>query len=195
MHKAALFALTLLLAGCAAQGTYRQPSQGHAPDPAFHPDSLSARLHAHINAARAAHNVPPLAYREDVQAVGRAHSEDMDRRGYFNHVTPQGVTPSDRMTQAGVTCASSEEGHVRQGVGENLFMLSRYSRMDITESLGRRDTTYVWDTVETLALDITQGWLDSPPHRANLLNPQFQAHGLGVFVGRRHMVYVTQLLC
>jgi len=195
MPRLALF-LLVLLAGCAAQGTYRTGEQNHVEGMDFHPDSLSARLHVHINEARAAHNAPPLAYRKDLQEVGHAHSADMDRRSYFNHISPEGDTPSVRMARAEVECVTTNNGVEHQRLGENLFMLSRYSRMEISDDgRGRRDTTYVWEAVDALALAITHGWLESPPHRANLLNPLFHAHGLGVFEGRTHLVYVTQMLC
>lgn len=193
-----LYALLLLLflAGCAAQSAYHVGSHHDNTDTAFHPDSLSARLHLHINQARAQHNVPPLTYEVRLQDVGALHSKDMEQRNYFSHVSPEGETPSGRMARAEVECPPRYDGLVRGGVGENLFMLSRYSRMEIVESaLGRRDTTYIWDTVDALAQAITQGWMDSPPHRENLLNPLFHAHGLGVVAGQRHMVYVTQMLC
>lgn len=35
--------------------------------------------------------------------VGRRHCEDMFRRGYFSHNTPEGLTPFDRMTNAGIS--------------------------------------------------------------------------------------------
>lgn len=188
--------LLVVFAGCAVQSAYRPNASSAREGTAFHPDSLSERLHAHINQVRAQHNAPPLTYFEPLEVVGALHSRDMDRRGYFSHVSPEGRTPADRMTSAGVECPSRDDGLPRHGLGENLYMLSRYSRMEIVESaLGRTDTTYIWDTVDALAQAITQGWLDSPPHRENLLNPLFRAHGLGVVAGQRHMVYVTQMLC
>jgi len=38
-----------------------------------------------------------------LQPVGRAHAADMLKRGYFSHYTPEGLSPFDRMEQAGIT--------------------------------------------------------------------------------------------
>lgn len=48
---------------------------------------------------------------DDLKEVGRAHSADMLRRGYFSHNTPEGVDPFERMEQAGI---------IYQVAGENL---------------------------------------------------------------------------
>jgi hypothetical protein len=39
---------------------------------------------------------------------------------------------------------------------------------------------------------IHQSFMDSPPHRDNILNPAFDAVGIGVSIGRRGMYYVTE---
>lgn len=36
-------------------------------------------------------------------SVARAHCEDMFKRGYFSHNTPEGLSPFDRMTNAGIS--------------------------------------------------------------------------------------------
>lgn len=41
--------------------------------------------------------------------VARAHCEDMFRRGYFSHYSPEGLSPFDRMTNGGVTFSFAGE--------------------------------------------------------------------------------------
>jgi hypothetical protein len=43
----------------------------------------------------------PLAPSERLNAVARAHCEDMLQRGFFSHITPEGLTPEDRVISAG----------------------------------------------------------------------------------------------
>ena len=43
----------------------------------------------------------PLSFNQQLEDAAQAHAEDMARRGYFEHDTPDGVTPFDRMRAAG----------------------------------------------------------------------------------------------
>lgn len=55
-----------------------------------------------INRERRQHGIPPLAWDPELQAVSRAHSEEMWRTGYFSHVSPVTGSPGDRLNAAGV---------------------------------------------------------------------------------------------
>ncbi|MBI3287023.1 MAG: CvpA family protein [Chloroflexi bacterium] len=61
------------------------------------------RMLALINAERAKAGLPVLIMDEDLRRVARAHSEDMLRRGYFSHSTPEGKSPSDRLIEASIS--------------------------------------------------------------------------------------------
>lgn len=50
-----------------------------------------------------------LAFDESLAEVGRAHCEDMFRRGYFSHYTPEGFSPFDRMDKAGISYSFAGE--------------------------------------------------------------------------------------
>lgn len=47
--------------------------------------------------------VGPLAMDEQLRQAARGHSEDMATRGYFDHNTPEGTTPWDRIRAAAYT--------------------------------------------------------------------------------------------
>lgn len=55
-----------------------------------------------VNIERAKAGRSPLVMNTLLQKVGRAHGGDMLERGYFSHYTPEGLSPFDRMNQAGV---------------------------------------------------------------------------------------------
>ncbi|MDQ3389361.1 MAG: CAP domain-containing protein [Gemmatimonadota bacterium] len=42
-------------------------------------------------------------------AVAEGHSRDMRRRGYFSHTTPEGLSPFDRLSRAGIAFRSAGE--------------------------------------------------------------------------------------
>ena len=71
-------------------------------DPKPRPD-LEAQMLALLNRERAAAGLKALAPDPALLEVARAHSADMFGRGYFAHVTPEGLSPFDRMTEAHVT--------------------------------------------------------------------------------------------
>src|SRR5438270_9722359 len=45
----------------------------------------------------------PLAFNPNLMQAAVDHSADMSNRAYFAHNTPEGVTPGQRMTNAGFT--------------------------------------------------------------------------------------------
>lgn len=55
-----------------------------------------------VNKEREARNISKLEFSEDLATIGRSHCKDMFKRGYFSHNTPEGLTPFDRMAQAGI---------------------------------------------------------------------------------------------
>ena len=102
------------------------------------------------NEARRAEGLSELAWDDAAYRAARGHALDMLERGYFDHVTPEGVGPAERMWAAGV---------LEVMVGENLAFFENLP-------------------AEEAAARVVEGWLDSPPHRANLLNPEFTHVGI-----------------
>ncbi|ALJ00067.1 CvpA family protein [Rufibacter tibetensis] len=63
---------------------------------------LEAEMLQLVNEERAKQNLRPLAADTSLRRVARLHSEDMFRRGYFSHYTPEGWSPFDRIRKAKV---------------------------------------------------------------------------------------------
>ncbi len=124
---------------------------------------LESELHRAVNAERASRHLIALERRPDLDAVARAHSTDMARRGYLSHVTPEGVDPLGRLERAGV------EGFSLAGENAGQTSKSDPSRQ------------------------ILVGWLASPVHRQNLHAPPWNATGIGVAQGSDGTFYYTQL--
>ncbi len=55
-----------------------------------------------VNTERTKQGLPPLAFDNSLREVARSHSDDMFKRGYFSHQTPEGLTPFDRMDDVGI---------------------------------------------------------------------------------------------
>jgi uncharacterized protein YkwD len=124
---------------------------------------IEATFHESVNQHRAQLKLIALERDAALDAVARAHSEDMARRGFFSHVNPEGQNPVDRI----------------QADGRDDFTLA-------AENVGM--TTRAQPNQEIL-----QGWIASPDHRRNLHTPAFNRTGVGVARGADGAWYYTQL--
>ncbi len=70
-------------------------------NPKPRPD-LEARMLELVNEERAKEGLPALEADTALTTVARAHSTDMFAKGYFAHVSPDGVAPADRVRAAGI---------------------------------------------------------------------------------------------
>ena len=59
------------------------------------------------NEAWARHGLPGLERVGAIDAIARAHSENMAARSFFSHVDPAGKDPTDRALSAGYPCRKS----------------------------------------------------------------------------------------
>lgn len=135
-------------------------------DPGPEPEpALTTALLVRANATRDAAGLPPTAWDDGLARAARAHAAELARRGVLDHTgaSPETRTLVDRLVRAGVPYTS---------VGENLA----YERGAA-------------DPVAT----VVEGWLASPPHRANLLNPTFDRVGYGSARDATGARYVVQV--
>lgn len=153
------------------------------PKPEIRIPDLEMHLHASINVQRRANDRGLLEWDETLGKLARAHSEDMAQRGYFKHLTPEGLSPMKRLQAAGYDRC--------QLVGENIHQNNLYSRT-ITE---KKKTTYDWNSMERIAAITMSEWMDSAGHRENILEKNFTREGVGVAIAADDKVYITQILC
>jgi len=75
-----------------------------------------------VNQERVKVGVKPLVWDESLAKVGRKHSEDMFRRGYFSHYSPEGKDVGGRLEASGINYTV---------VGENLALAPDVGRAHI----------------------------------------------------------------
>jgi uncharacterized protein YkwD len=127
-----------------------------------------------VNIQRARHGVRALRQNADLARSSAAHSEDMVARNYFDHVSPGGETPLERIRKS--SYLPSRAAYV---IGENIA----FGTMQLAT-----------------AAAIVTSWMKSPGHRANILNPDFRDSGIGVVArapsryaqGQRGATYTQQ---
>lgn len=120
-----------------------------------------------VNDIRADNSLATLIMDPDARLVARAHSRDMIERDFFSHTNPDGFGPGDRLDNAGIPWEYS---------GENIAWNQGFDDPPATA---------------------VEGWMDSPGHRANILDQNgdlaWTHTGMGVAISPDNAVYFTQV--
>lgn len=116
------------------------------------------------NEQRAQHGVPPLVWSDTIANVARLHSQDMETRHYFEHITPDGMTLGQRLQLGGVSYNIA---------AENIAAAP---------------------TADIIMDGWMNGPGEDQPisHRANILNPAFNKVGIGATPDPKYGLMVTQ---
>lgn len=124
---------------------------------------IERRAFEMTNTVRLQSRLAPLAWDPALCRMARIHSENMVRRGFFSHETPEGLHLRDRARAVGIA-------HF-QLLGENIAYNQGFDDPGAF-TVGR--------------------WMLSAGHRKNILSPEFQQSAIGVFVAPDGTVYLTQ---
>jgi uncharacterized protein YkwD len=114
----------------------------------------------------------PLEADPELLPAARAHALDMLERGYADHVTPDGLEAGDR--------AALLHRRLVGSVGENLADLQGLSAEQLEPQLG------------PVAAKIADGWMQSPGHRDNILDPGYTHQAIAA-AAEGEVVVVVQL--
>jgi hypothetical protein len=107
-----------------------------------------------IGFVRQVYGLSPLRSNKKLTRAAQGHAKDMVARNYFAHESPEGRALIDRLRRA--------RFKLRGSAGENI---------------GAGSGPY------STPLGVVLGWFESPPHRANMLEPSFTRVGIGVSAG------------
>lgn len=110
-----------------------------------------------VNQERSARGLGALRMNRRLTRAAVGHAQDMNARGYFSHDSAGGGSFVDRIKKAGYL-----RGRGLPSLGEDL----------------------AWGSGDLGSpRQIVQSWMESPPHRANILNAHFSEAGMGVAFG------------
>lgn len=166
--------LILFLGSCAVVTV--EPQLGPSPNSSLNGDrsplvsarppeaiaEIETQVWQQINQIRQRNGLSQLQNNPQLAAVARDYSRKMATAGFFSHTGPDGSTPAKRVAAAGIQY---------DRLGENLFQ-----------------STNAPDPVK---LAVT-GWMQSPGHRANILQSNYTQTGVGIWrQGKTY--YITQL--
>jgi len=111
--------------------------------------SYENTLIALINQERANQGIPAMTTSSQLTAAARQHSRDMACNGFFSHYGSDGSSPFDRMAWSGFSYTAAAENIYAGGGSYNSPQQAFY------------------------------GWMNSPGHRTNMLNPTYTHIGVG----------------
>jgi uncharacterized protein YkwD len=110
-----------------------------------------------LNQERSARGLRRLRSNAKLRKAAERHSRSMDVDDYFDHVSPTGSTPLQRVKAAGYLAGASS-----WSVGENI----------------------AWGEQRlSTPREIMSAWMHSAGHKANILNRSFRHVGIGVSLG------------
>ena len=134
------------------------------------------------NEERAKASLRPFDHDPAISDVARKHSKQMVLHGLRHTILGKG--PTDRALAAGYDCrAYHGDGSYSYGLSENVTEHPRVRHWTGTSSGWSgskwRPTVYYADAKEA-ARGLVQGWMNSPGHRANILDRDSRRIGVGV---------------
>jgi uncharacterized protein YkwD len=162
--------------GCAHRSSYREGSGGtrHTGTCGRHWHGHSAGCHnvnlrpnptnvklirgavlCLVNRERARHGERALLPNARLRRAAQGHSESMARGDYFNHVSPNGVTPLARMRAVGYISRHTRGYEVGENIAYGTLWLAT-------------------------PRSIVAAWMASAGHRANILDGRFRDTAVGV---------------
>ena len=175
--------------GRTPDGEGRRPRPRAGPDEGigFHFDTglIEEHVFRMANHERGSRGRTPVGRSARIDAVARGHSRDMAERGFYSHLSPEGMGPADRMEQAGLDLAGCTS------VWENIHMVPTYRHYWDTSP----PSYSYYGSEREIAVMLLAGWMASRGHRENVLLPSHVLAGIGVHTGPDGYVYATQNFC
>ncbi len=117
--------------------------------------NLQQQVIAAVNMRREEHGLSSYLPDEQLDAVALAHAQDMVARDFLAHVTPDGKTLQDRLTEGGVKEVNASSENIQRNARPR----------------------------HQAAQAAVNWFMNSAPHRYNLLNEQYNYMGVGVVEG------------
>lgn len=155
-----LLLIAAFCAGCAPRATGNFALQEVSNLPALRSEALSL-----VNQARRAQELAGLRTSGPLNAAAQAHAEDMARRGFYSHYSPESRDLAAR--------------YVAHGGGRWSIIAE-----NIAQCLGCRANSAQLRRFQ-------EGWMRSAGHRRNILDPRVASFGFGM-ASAEGRVYAVQ---
>jgi uncharacterized protein YkwD len=115
--------------------------------------TIEQRIFYYTNIERAKAGKISYVYDSKLSDIGREDAVDMAARNFFDHINPDGESPTDRAERHGYPVEKDYGTYYRIGVGENIALVQ-----------------HIQGTPDEIAQYIVNAWMNSPDHRENILD-------------------------
>jgi uncharacterized protein YkwD len=125
----------------------------------------------YTNVERKSNGIVALQWDDKLATVARDHSLDMVQNNFFSHDNLNGEDPTDRAIRHGYNVHKElGGGWYSDGIAENIGKMPTGN----VEGMG-----YVSNDADSVGKAQVESWMDSPGHRANILNSEYGILGAG----------------
>ena len=172
----------------------------------FDPGFMSAAIFHETNRVRRELGLAPFAHLAKLDSAGdlKASIGVVQRELVHENPLPLTATPADRVKAVGIAY---------RHVAENIARLSLFDLPPGTTQVGVRDRNghseyYHLDTKQAIELrtyagfaeSVVRSWMNSPGHRANIVNPELTALGCAArtcrsALNQQEQIYAVQVFC
>ncbi|UHA76059.1 copper amine oxidase [Paenibacillus sp. 481] len=128
--------------------------------------SYELQLFDLANASRVRFGKKPLVWNDTIAGTARNHSKDMQQRGFFDHTSPDGTSPFDRMEADGISYASASE-NIAAGQASAIFAHGNWMN-----SSGHRDN--ILGDFERMGAGVILGGTKNSYYTQNFYTPLLQ---------------------
>lgn len=145
-------------------------------------DTTEQLILQRTNAIREKSGLSPVSDNSIPARFAAQHSRDMGVYNFYDHTGPNGTTAKKRINRISDACGGAAAENIHRAPLE--------------------PTVYIYNTTQTitpynetqLAEYAVQGWMNSPPHRQNMLDARWNRAGVGVYVSDEE-IYMTIIFC
>lgn len=154
------------------------------PDQAALKAEIISTIRAVTNQNRIEEGQKPLIWDENLSRIAEEYAQELARAGRLSHTDRDGDGPSERAQQSGYPVTKDIEGGVRIGIAENLA----YIGTGMVAGVGYVDPT----NGTAIGQALMDGWMNSPGHRKNILDPLADRFGAGLFWNGEYYYAVSE---
>lgn len=147
---------------------------------------LDAAVFWMTNVERGKHGLKPFSFHPKLRQMATLHSEQMRLHKFFSHENPYEVRYRTLDNRLDAMKDSSFDGFRTYGEniaqyptlgGPNSFTIE--FRNGVPHFFASDGSEILYCTCKEYAYKVVDGWMHSPGHRANILNPKFEYLGCG----------------
>jgi len=159
---------------------------------AISPEATKLNTIALVNRQRSRFGLEPLKKNRYLELSAQRHAKDMHQQGYFSHTTPGGASYVDRIRAADYVqidknqCRECKEDELSIGaiIDKARTFTTPGSMVSEPEICGCTPRFVMGENIAKGQLtpeQVVEDWMNSEGHRRNILLPQYEELGMGLF--------------